>query len=435
MIEILSVIFQLFIFLVIFSYPLNIYNYKYLKFSINPNLFLIYSLNILIHSSIYLLISFFTFNLILFYYLELLLFVLFILFYRKQILNFIKKINFENLRFFLFFIITCVVFFVSIAETTKLEWDGVSHWIYKAKIFFNDGNFFDFKSNIPYPYYPQLGTFIWGYFWKNSILEYEYFGRLIFPFIYLISLFTVISSIKSNKNFISKILILLFLIVISSDFYLFGGYQEYLLFFLFTILGIITLEHFSVKKKLTSSIIIILILNLIIWSKQEGVFYAIIFGIIIALFNFKNLKISIFFIFSISILCFLHIYLKSFVIDENLFNEKIIHSGLLKYLEIEILIKDLSLIFKHIFISAFTYPIIIFVIVLLLIFYRSLNNKSDYFFYCIFLSNLIFITSIYLQTCANLEDLLPVTIDRILIQTSGFYLAYIFQKINYEFKL
>ena len=209
----------------------------------------------------------------------------------------IRNIKFKNLRFFLFFVITCIVFFVSIAESAKLGWDGVAHWIYKAKIFFHGGNYFDFKSDIPFPYYPQLGTFIWGYFWKNSILEYEYFGRLIFAFIYLISLFSVVFSIKSNKSFIYQILILLFLIIISSNFFLFGGYQEYLLFFLFTILGIITIEHFSTKKKLISSILIVLILNLIIWSKQEGIFYVVIYGVTIGLFNFKNLKFLFFLFF------------------------------------------------------------------------------------------------------------------------------------------
>ena len=42
----------------------------------------------------------------------------------------------------------------------------VTPWIYKAKIFYYGGNYFDFKSDIPFPYYPQLGTFIWGYFGK-----------------------------------------------------------------------------------------------------------------------------------------------------------------------------------------------------------------------------------------------------------------------------
>ena len=435
MIEILFILFQLFIFLVIFSYPLNIFNYNNLNFLSNSNFFLVYSINILIHSSIYLFISFFSFNIILFYYLELLLFFCFIIFYREQLFQYTKNIKFKNLRFFLFFLITCVVFFVSIAESTKLEWDGVAHWIYKAKIFYYGGNYFDFKSDIPFPYYPQLGTFIWGYFWKNSILEYEYFGRLIFAFLYLISLFAVVVNSKSNKVFISQILILLFLIVISLDFYLFGGYQEYLLFFLFTILGIITIEHFSAKKKLTSSIIIILILNLIIWSKQEGIFYVAIFGVTISFFNVKNLKLFLFFILSVLILSIIHIYLKSFVIDENMFNEKIFHSELLKYLDINVLIKDLILIYKYIFISSFTYPIVIFVIVFLLIFSKSLKNKKDYFFYCIFIFNLLFINSIYLQTNMILDEVLPVTIDRVLLQTSGFYLAYIIQKVDFEFKL
>ena len=118
-----------------------------------------------------------------------------------------------------------------------------------------------------------------------------------------------------------------------------------------------------------------------------------------------------------------------------MFNEKIFHSELLKYLDINVLIKDLILIYKYIFISSFTYPIVIFVIVFLLIFSKSLKNKKDYFFYCIFIFNLFFINSIYLQTNMILDEVLPVTIDRVLLQTSGFYLAYIIQKVDFEFKL
>ena len=156
--------------------------------------------------------------------------------------------------------------------------DGLAHWILKARNFF-DGVYFDFKDNIPFPYYPQLGSFLWGYFWKNSFLNYEYFGRLVFPLIYLFSIFSIGSGYKKNKNYLIKILLTIFLILLSKDFYLFSGYQEYLLFFLFSILLIVTFDYFNSKNKITSSIFIILILNLIIWTKQEGFFIQLSLGL------------------------------------------------------------------------------------------------------------------------------------------------------------
>ena len=46
-------------------------------------------------------------------------------------------------------------------------------------------------------------------FWKNSYLEYEYFGRLFYIFFYITSLFSIIEN-KFNKNLSLKIIILFF---------------------------------------------------------------------------------------------------------------------------------------------------------------------------------------------------------------------------------
>ena len=92
-----------------------------------------------------------------------------------------------------------------------------------------------------------------------------------------------------------------------------------------------------------------------------------------------------------------------------MFNEKILNENILNYLDIKILLNDLILIFKHIIISSFKYPIIIFVTASLLIIIWKKKTKRDYFFYSIFVLNLFFIISIYLQTNMKLEDLLPVT--------------------------
>ena len=152
MIEILFLILQLFIFLIIFSYPINIFNHSGIAIRNNLNLYFFCSLNIIIHLNIYLFISFISVNIEYFYYLELSLFVLFTLFYRKQYLGLIKKIDYLKLKYLLFFFLTNLIFFLTIAEATRLEWDGLAHWILKARIFFDGGNYFDFKDNIPFPY-------------------------------------------------------------------------------------------------------------------------------------------------------------------------------------------------------------------------------------------------------------------------------------------
>ena len=435
MIEILFIFLQLIIFLIIFSYPINIFNYSIINVKNNLNIYFLYSLNIIIHLNIYLFISFLTINIEYFYFIELILFALFILFYKDQYFTQIRKINYTKFKYFLFFLLLNFIFFLTIAESVRLEWDGLAHWIFKARIFFDGGNYFDFKDNVSFPYYPQLGTFIWGYFWKNSLLDYEYFGRLIFPLIYLFSIFSVSSTYKTNNNYLIKILLTIFLILFSTDFYLFSGYQEYLLFFLFTILGIFTFEYFEEKNKITSSVFIILILNLIIWTKQEGFFYSIIFAITLSIFSYKNIKFAIFFLISIIILSIIHVNIKSLVIETNMFNEKIFNESISNYIDIKILLNDLIIIVKHLIISAFKYPIIIIVTILLLLFAWKEKTKRDYFFYCIFVLNLLFIISIYLQTNMKLEDLLPVTIDRILFQSSGFYLVYIIYKLNKNYKL
>ena len=429
MIEIIFIIFHLFLFLIIFSYPINAFNFYKLTLKNNSNLYFIFALNIIIHLNIYLFISFLQINIKYFYYLELILFFIFIIFYRLKYLKQIKKINYNKLKYFLFFIVFNLIFFFTIAAEVRLNWDGLAHWIFKARIFFDGGNYFDFKDNIPFSYYPHLGTFVWGYFWKNSFLNLEYFGRLIFPLIYLISIFSIPYTFKIQKGYLLKILLSIFLITISLDFYLFGGYQEYLLFFLFTILGIICFENFQAQNKMITSLFIVLILNLIIWTKQEGFFYAIILGVTLILFNYKNKKIALFFLISLMLLTTLHIFLKSFVIDEYMFNEKIFNDGIKDYLNLKILTNDLIIIFKHIIISSFHYPIILFVTFLMFLFAIKKKNTIDYFFYSVFILNLLFIISIYLQTNMILEDVLPVTIDRILLQSSGFYLVFIFSKI------
>ena len=94
-------------------------------------------------------------------------------------------------------------------------------------------------------YYPHLGTLVWGFFWKNSFLQYEYLGRLIYIYIYLLSLFSICELI-SNQNKI-KIILLSLILIISFDEFLFRGYQEVLLFSLFIFISKITTSIYQIK--------------------------------------------------------------------------------------------------------------------------------------------------------------------------------------------
>ena len=118
-----------------------------------------------------------------------------------------------------------------------------------------------------------------------------------------------------------------------------------------------------------------------------------------------------------------------------MFNEKFFNDQIKEYLNLKVLLNDLIIIFKHIIISSFHYPIILFVTILMLLFSIQKKNVRDYFFYTIFILNLLFIISIYLQTKMVLEDVLPVTIDRILLQSSSFYLIFIFSKLFKNYKI
>ena len=127
--------------------------------------------------------------------------------------------------------------------------------------------------------------------------------------------------------------------------------------------------------------------------------------------------------------------MKNILIGSFEFNEKIFHQELFEYLNITHFFHTLILISKNIIISMFRYPIWILVF-LILIFSKSINRDKylpnySLFYMAIFF---VFVYAIYFQTRMDLEFLLPITIDRILLQGSGFMiypiLLYFEQFIN-----
>ena len=417
MIEVISIYLQLLIFFIIFQFPINksiLNNHSELNF----NFFEIITLNIIIHLFFYLVVSFLSINIKAFFIIEVLLGLSFIIF---NMITFYKNNKFaidDNFLLIVIFIIFNIILFTQIAGHMRLEWDGLSHWIYKAQIYFQEGTFADLKY-VDFSYYPQLGSFLWGYFWKNSFLELEYFGRLIFPFLYLVGIFLSVSSLNNSKNLLIKIVIIAVLITLSLDFYLFGGYQDYLLFFEILVFS----KFFDLYKKNKSNLLfVILFLDtvLILWTKQEGFFYNIILTIVFVVFCDQKNKIKALFSVLVFLSIFLQIELKNNIIGNFQFNEPIIHNGLLRYLQISEIISTFLLISKNIIISFFRYPI--WILTLFIVSYSQLFNQVKMETYTKFylLVYFIFVYAIYFQTKMDLAYVLPITIDRILLQGSGF---------------
>jgi len=418
MIEIFAIYLQLIIFIIIFQFPLNqiiLNKYSLLKF----DYFGILTLNIIIHSFFYLIVSFTAINHQIYFFFQIFFGIIFFIF---NSLNYFKnfKINLnENISLIIIFLLFNIILFTYIALNLKLEWDGLLHWMQKAKVFFQGGTFSDIK-NVSFSYYPHFGTFLWGFFWKNSFLQLEYFGRLILPFFYLSGILFCISSLFKKENLLLKILLLLLITTLTLDYYLLGGYQDYYLFFEILIFSKLFYIYQNKNSKLLFWLLF-LDLVLMLWTKQEGFFYNIILSIIFVMFCNKAHKTRFLFIVLVISSLLIQIYIKNKFIGSFEFNEKIFHDDLLNYLQISKFFEVFILISKHIFISIFRYPIWI-LIILVLIFSRFSNKndklfKSSIVYLFIFF---IFVYLIYFQTSMDLNFLLPITIDRILLQGSGF---------------
>ena len=91
--------------------------------------------------------------------------------------------------------------------------------------------------------------------------------------------------------------------------------------------------------------------------------------------------------------------------------------------DLKILITKISKVFMHCFIAFIKYPLWLLILVsvfIQLFFINKIDNHSKYFLLCLLL-NLIFIVSIFF-TFRNFDFMLKVSLDRLLFQTSGFYI-------------
>lgn len=425
MIEIFSIIVQLFIFIFLTSFPVNNISTPLLYKNLGNSNFFCIPVNILIILFIFLICSFFKINL---HYIFSFIFILYSLIFLKDFYKIYREIlNKNNLSLKFFFIAFNYFLFFDLAYNLEIGWDGLAIWIFKVNNFYNGENYFSlFEQEIAYKQYPHLGSYSWAFFWKNSLIEKEYFGRLFYYYVYLVSIFVVVKSLKNFSN--PKIIITIFCLILLSQDYdnTLQGYQDYLLFSLLIFSGklIQTIASRKQPKNLLLNFFFLLSILIIPWIKNEGAFYS--FFLVILFFLSKNNFFTKFiFLFLATLNIGTHAIIIKFIYKlENLYQFPLDTILMLfKNFDISNLIIKISYIFIYLFHGFTKYPIAF--LYLIGIFYIIKYKKISYenkFFLFFFFMQFLFIFSVYILSNQDLVWHLQTSIKRLILQTSGFYL-------------
>ena len=329
------------------------------------------------------------------------------------------KINFIFLLLvFLFFI-----FSIDLSNNLKLGWDAQNYWLAKKLVFTNGGDFFDLK-NTPRDDYPYLGSFVWHIYSKFSLLGHEYFGRLFYLFLFLLSIFSTASIIKAKA--FEKIILIFILVFLIYKVELFNGYQEILNFSLLILLTKIFYEILTEKLPLkefnNKFIYLFILINSIIWIKSESTVLVIIFLFSIILIKEINFKIKI-----MMTLVFIFLLLNKFYIFSLIDLSHEIQKGNYEYFKMSNFFDFINfpraiLTLKYIFFYSLDNVIFPITMVCLLIMIKY--DKKNIFilpFSLMFILGFGFFMAAFLLTSFPLEWVLWVSLKRIIFETNGLY--------------
>ncbi len=326
-----------------------------------------------------------------------------------------------------------IVFILSIVITNDLflSHDSRLYWIEKAKIFYN-GKFVNDDLTIKNEY-PHFGTYLWGYFWKNSYIDYEYTGRIPYILIYIFAISHTVNILKTSIPI--KLILFLIIILLSYESKYFDGRQDILLFsfnlFIFRFLYEIFINKQEVKKNLILSI---LTMNLILWTKTDGLLYLIVYGFI--LFYLLEKKTKFISLFSILSLLAVKIYFYTFwKLSLNPSAQMYDTNILQRITEIDIFYRSYSIFYWYV-INLFKNPLLLFSLFILCFIYFSdrrflLKFKYIFIFY---ISITIGICVSFLPTMYDFPFAMIGSFDRIILQHSGIFLLPIFFFITKKFK-
>jgi hypothetical protein len=432
MIEYLFILLSIFIFFLIITVPIK----KFIFFKsirLKLNVFDYYIVNILFFSNILLLLSILKINISLIVLIICMLYLLNILIFKSIIKK--KIFQFDNMFFLVFFGLILFILSINIANNLTLGWDAQTIWFPKAINFYNELNFTEISQNARMPEYPFFGSLSWAFFWKLSFLDKEYFGRIFYLLIFLMSIFNISDLFKTS--IINKILFSLILILLTYDYWHFRGLQEILIFsFLLIVSKYLYYIICEDKIELKYLFIILITSNLIIWTKNEGVIFSFFVYLLLILFSKFSPKIK-FFNF---ILFILIVFFRFFIFEtndlvvglQNNFDFKNIFSIFFENLTLN----NLKIISINLLLTIFKFPIIfICLLISLLIFFTKIEFKKILFIYFYFLLNIGFIFVTYLSTTFDINFMVVTGLNRVFFESSALYLLFVMFYLKHKLKI
>lgn len=421
--EFLNIIIQISIFLLLSCLPFShlIYQNNILK---NLKVIDYLAINFLFLLNIILIFSIFNFDKQIIF-LSLLILSVLVLFFLI-----IKKVKIYDKA--LFFTLFIIIFFVSIdiANTFSFDWDTKKYYLPRAFAFFQSLFVDDLIKHTERPYF---STYIWSFFWKNSLIQYEYFGRMIYGYLYVLSIFYFFDIKKIDLK--PKIILCLTLIIFTYKSNLFSGNPDVLMFSLFMFLGkelykIFNYTDISYKNLLSLT----LILNLMIWFKSEGTVYSIITFASILLFLKKNNNFKILLFLSITCLISVKVLFYNYWELSLNPNQSLFSSDFLNILSFNLILERSLLVFLWYATYLFTNPIVIFILFFVIYLYKNHRERINYLNYiiCFFLIKFlaIYFSSIISTYELTLNFHLKYTVDRVIFQSSGLLLIIVLK--NYD---
>ena len=423
--EIISIFSQILFILFIISFPIIILNNnsksKFYEFSLIDKLCinLIFLINVLFFASILNINS----KYILYLYLFLIIFLYFF--------NF-KKINFKNIKinyYFLILLLFIILISIDIAHELYFAWDTKSFYFFKTLNFYQDQKFENLK-NFPVLDWPHLGAYIWSFFWKFPFNNFEYLGRILYVFIYVLSIFSIVEIVK--VHIYQKIILAILFISLTYNYEFFSGLQDILIFSFILIASKFTYYFFEKQYKtklLELTFILLGIANILCWIKKEGLFF--IFFLIFCILIIKNLDLKTkkllitgsltIFLIKIFILNFYEI-----TINAQYFEfEKTLNIEFFNFLEkIKIISSYLLLYLSQVPIYLLTLPIMIYTV------YKYKINDITKLTLFFLILNLSFIYMAFLFKSSETELQVRFSLKRVLFETSGFYFLVIVNFTN-----
>jgi hypothetical protein len=410
--DILILFVQVSLILSFFSSNLVLQNkYRQNKIELNPD--------IIINLNLILILSFFEFDLIYLFGLIIALNIFFIFKNKDDLINLL--ITFLIIFFFIF------TLSIAIFRELKLGWDAQEFHILKTIILFNSGTFFDLQNTIQNNI-PHLGHSIWAFFWKISIIDHEFFGRISYVTIFILVCYRVV--IKKKLTFFNFTLLTLF-IFLSYDPEQFNGYQEILLFSFILLASDFILDN-KKQLNLVNTISFLFLLNLIIWTKQEGIFISLILSTII-FFKTKNKKNFSYLVLGNLLLITFQILIFYFSTGHYEIQTSD-YSGIFNNFFMIFDIERYYYIIIEYFITIIQYPIILVVLVYILS-KRKLSNKEKMLLSFTILS-ILFCMAAYIFTNHNSGYIyhIKTSMSRFIYSISAFYWIYFLNEFSILFK-